>query len=57
MARHAIEIKRPIEDGFAVLTDVTKTGRWYPARVEGSYERGWQRGLANLKRMMEAGEL
>ncbi len=23
----------------------------------GSYERGWERGLANLKRMMEAGEL
>lgn len=23
----------------------------------GSYERGWDRGLANLKRMMEAGEL
>ena len=22
-----------------------------------SYERGWQRGMANLKRMMEAGEL
>ena len=23
----------------------------------GSYERGWERGLANLKQMMEAGEL
>ena len=144
MARHGIEIKRPIEDVFAVLTDVTKTGRWYQARVEewwvtppphgigsvrrarvhvlgratendavvtehdpprraalkglsaaapfdvtltfesidggtrvivesafhltgamrligflfvGSYERGWERGLANLKQMMEAGEL
>ena len=144
MTRHTIEIKRPIEDVFAVLTDVTKTGRWYPAKVEewwttppphvvGSvrrarvlvlgrgvendavvteyepprraalkgvsasapfeatlafepieggtrvdveivfhlrgvmrlvgplfiaiYERGWERGLANLKRMMEAGEL
>lgn len=22
-----------------------------------AYERGWARGLANLKRMMEAGEL
>lgn len=144
MARHLIEINRPIQDVFAVLTDVTKTGRWYPAKVEewwttpqphgvGSvrrarvlvlgrgvendaivtehqpprraamkglsssapfevtlafepidggtrvdvvsefhlrgvmrligpmfvknYERGWDRGLANLKRMMEAGEL
>jgi uncharacterized protein YndB with AHSA1/START domain len=144
MARHGLEIRRPIEDVFAVLTDVTLTGRWYPAKVEewwttppphgvgsvrrarvklmgratendavvtehdpphragmkgpsstapfdvtlsfepieggtrvtvdstfhlrglmrlvgplfiGSYERGWDRGLANLKEMMEAGEL
>jgi uncharacterized protein YndB with AHSA1/START domain len=139
-----MEINRRIEDVFAVLTDVTLTGRWYPAHVEewwttppphgvGSvrrarvlvmgrgvendavvtehdpprraamkglsriapfevtlafkqvdggthvdvdsafqlrglmrligpafvknYERGWERGLANLKQMMEAGEL
>jgi uncharacterized protein YndB with AHSA1/START domain len=144
MARHGVEIRRPIEDVFAVLTDVTLTGRWYPAEVEewwrtppphgvgsvrrarvklmgratendavvtehdpprraamkglslsapfevtlafepveggtrvdvdstfhlrglmrvvgplfiGRYERGWDRGLANLKRMMEAGDL
>ena len=144
MTRHSVEILRPIEDVFAVLTDVTLTGRWYPARVEewwttppphgigsvrrarvmvlgrasendavvtrhdpprlaamrglsssapfditltfepieggtrvdvdstfrlrglmrlvgplfvGPYERGWDRGLANLKRMMEGGEL
>ena len=144
MAVHTIEIERPIEDVFAVLTDVTKTGRWYPAKVEewwvtppphgigsvrrarvmvlgrasendavvteydpprraamqgksanapftatldftsvpnatrvavetifelrglmrvigplfiGPYERGWDKGLLNLKRMMEAGEL
>lgn len=141
---HIVEILRPIEDVFDVLTDVTLTGRWYPARVEewwttppphgvgsvrrarvsvlgratendavvteyepprraamkglsssapfditlafepiqggtrvdvnstfhlrglmrvigplfiGRYESGWDRGLANLKRMMEAGEL
>jgi len=144
VTRHTIEINRPIEDVFEVLTDVTLTGRWYLAQVEewrttppphgvGSvrrarvlvmgrgvendavvtehdpprraamkglsksapfevtlafepvdggtrvvidsafqlrglmrligpafvknYERGWERGLANLKRMMEAGEL
>jgi uncharacterized protein YndB with AHSA1/START domain len=144
VTRHTIEINRSIEDVFAVLTDVTLTGRWYPAEVEewwttppphgvgsvrrarvlvmgrgvendavvtehdpprraamkglsGSapfevklafepvdggtrvevdsefhlrglmrligpafvknYERGWERGLANLQRMMEAGEL
>jgi uncharacterized protein YndB with AHSA1/START domain len=34
MARHVVEIKRPVEDVFAVLTDVTLTGRWYPAKVE-----------------------
>jgi uncharacterized protein YndB with AHSA1/START domain len=144
MTRHTAEIRRPIEDVFSVLTDVTLTGRWYPAQVEewwttppphgmgsvrrarvmflgrasendavvtayepprlagmrglspsapfditltlepigegtrvdvdstfrlrglmrligplfvGPYERGWERGLANLKRMMEGGEL
>lgn len=143
MASHEIEIRRPVEDVFTVLTDVTLTGRWYPADVEewwltdpphgvgsvrrarvkvlgratendavvtaydpprfaalkgtsasapfeatlafepvgggtrvgvettfhlsgpmrligplfvGSYDRGWDRGLANLKRMMESGE-
>jgi uncharacterized protein YndB with AHSA1/START domain len=144
MAQHTVEIQRPVDEVFAVLTDVTLTGRWYPAQVEewwttppphgvgsvrrarvtmmgratendavvtehdpprraamkgissiapfevtlvfepieggtrvdvvstfhlsgvmrwvgplfiGPYERGWDRGLANLKRMMEAGEL
>ena len=143
-AKHSIHIRRPVEDVFAVLTNVELTGRWYPARVKewwtsepphgvgstrrarvwvmgramendavvtahdpprlaamkgtsrsapfevtltfepegdgtrvgvesafqlqglmklvapifvSSYERGWRRGLANLKRMMEAGEL
>jgi uncharacterized protein YndB with AHSA1/START domain len=32
--RSSILIARPIEDVFAVLTDVTKTGRWFPADVE-----------------------
>ena len=144
MGRHSVVIDRPIEEVFSVLTDVTLTGRWYPADVEewwtspsphgvgstrrarvrvlgramendavvtafepprlaamrgltrsspfevtlrfepvgrgtrvvtesafhftgpmrllgplfiGSYERGWERGLSNLKRMMESGEL
>ena len=35
MARTAssIVIARPIEDVFAVLTDVEKTGRWFPGDV------------------------
>lgn len=32
--RLSIVIRRPVEDVFAVLTDVTKTGRWFPADVE-----------------------
>ncbi len=32
--RSAITIRRPIDDVFAVLTDVTKTGRRVPTRVE-----------------------
>ena len=31
---NSITIDRPIEDVFAVVTDVTKTGRWFPADVE-----------------------
>ncbi len=34
MTRHSLTILRPVEDVFAVLTDVTLTGRWYPAQVE-----------------------
>jgi uncharacterized protein YndB with AHSA1/START domain len=34
MTRHTVEVRKPIEDVFAVLTDVTLTGRWYPAEVE-----------------------
>lgn len=29
-----ITIRRPIEDVFAILTDVEKTGLWYPGDVE-----------------------
>jgi len=29
-----ITIRRPIEEVFAVLTDVEKTGRWFPGDVE-----------------------
>ena len=29
-----ITIQRPIEDVFAVLTDVEKTGTWFPGNVE-----------------------
>ena len=34
IARNQITIRRPIEDVFAVLTDVEKTGTWFPGNVE-----------------------
>ena len=36
MARvtNRITIRRPVEDVFAVLTDVEQTGRWFPGNVE-----------------------
>ena len=36
MARMAVgvTIARPIEEVFAVLTDVEKTGTWFPGNVE-----------------------
>jgi uncharacterized protein YndB with AHSA1/START domain len=34
MTRHSVTVLRPVEDVFAVLTDVTLTGRWHPARVD-----------------------
>jgi uncharacterized protein YndB with AHSA1/START domain len=30
----SITIQRPIEDVFEVMTDVEKTGRWFPGNVE-----------------------
>jgi uncharacterized protein YndB with AHSA1/START domain len=33
-ARNAIKIRRPVEDVFAILTDVEQTGTWFPGNVE-----------------------
>lgn len=33
-ATGSITIQRPIEDVFEVMTDVEKTGRWFPGNVE-----------------------
>ncbi len=33
-AVNSVTIDRSVEDVFAVVTDVTKTGRWFPADVE-----------------------
>ena len=49
MAVHTIEIERSIDDVFAVLTDVTKTGRWYPANVEEWFEPSRNSGVSMHK--------
>jgi uncharacterized protein YndB with AHSA1/START domain len=33
--RHTIHIRRPVEDVFAVLTNVELTARWYPLMEAG----------------------
>lgn len=50
MAVHTIEIERSIEDVFAVLTDVTKTGRWYPAKVEEWWVTPPPHGVGSVRR-------
>jgi carbon monoxide dehydrogenase subunit G len=50
VTRHTIEIKRPLEDVFAVLTDVTKTGRWYPAKVEEWWTTPPPHGVGSVRR-------
>lgn len=50
MATHAIEIERPIEDVFAVATDVTLTGRWYPADVEEWWVTPPPHGVGSVRR-------
>ncbi|MEP6470275.1 MAG: SRPBCC family protein [Chloroflexota bacterium] len=48
--RHTVEIKRAIEDVFAVLTDVTLTGRWYPAKVEEWWTTPPPHGVGSVRR-------
>ena len=50
MATHSIEIDRPIEDVFAVATDVTLTGRWYPADVEEWWVTPPPHGVGSVRR-------
>jgi uncharacterized protein YndB with AHSA1/START domain len=50
VTRHTIDIKRPIEEVFAVLTDVTLTGRWYPAKVEEWWTTPPPHGVGSVRR-------
>ena len=50
MAIHTIEIKRPIDDVFSVLTDVTLTGRWFPLDVEEWWITPPPHGVGSVRR-------
>jgi len=50
MTAHSVEIARPIEDVFAVLTDATYTGRWYPADVEEWWTTPPPHGVGSIRR-------
>jgi hypothetical protein len=50
MAVHTITVERPIDEVFAVLTDVTLTGRWYPANVEEWWVTPPPHGVGSVRR-------
>ncbi len=50
MTRSTVTIQRPIEDVFAVLTNVELTGRWYPARVEEWWTSPPPHGVGSTRR-------
>jgi uncharacterized protein YndB with AHSA1/START domain len=49
-ARSSVTVGRPIEDVFAVLTDVTKTSRWFPMRVEERWTSPPPHGVGSTRR-------
>ena len=52
MARthHTVIVARPIEEVFAVLTDVTLTGRWFPLDVEERWTSAPPHGVGSTRR-------
>jgi uncharacterized protein YndB with AHSA1/START domain len=50
VATHTIDVRRPVEDVFAVLTNVEMTGRWYPARVEEWWTTPPPHGIGSTRR-------
>ena len=48
--RHTVHVRRPVEDVFAVLTNVELTGRWYPARVEEWWTSPPPHGIGSTRR-------
>ena len=47
--RNSVTIGRPIEDVFAVLTDVEKTGAWFPSNVEEHWTSPPPHGLGSTR--------
>lgn len=47
---HAITIGRPIEDVFAVVTDVEKTERWFPLKVKEWWTSEPPHGVGSTRR-------
>lgn len=50
MTAHSIHIRRPIEDVFAVLTDLELISRWYPAHVEEWWTSPPPLGVGSVRR-------
>ena len=46
---NSIVINRPIEDVFAVTTDVTKTGRWFPGDVVETWTTPPPHGVGSIR--------
>jgi hypothetical protein len=49
-ATHTIDIRRPVDEVFAVLTDVEMTGRWFPAKVEEWWTSPPPHGVGSTRR-------
>ena len=50
VARNRITIRRSIEDVFAVLTDVEKTGTWFPGDVQEEWTSPAPHGVGSTRR-------
>ncbi len=48
--KHVVEIRRAVDDVFGVLTDVTLTGRWFPAQVEEWWITPPPHGVGSVRR-------
>jgi uncharacterized protein YndB with AHSA1/START domain len=47
--RNSITIRRPVQDVFAVLTDVEKTGTWFPGNVKESWTSPPPHGVGSTR--------